>query len=202
MGGRAAARESAGMPAAAAAETSPPTVPIVRRLALAPPAPGADATRVVLAHGRRLVRAGVRVLLECEAHIAVVGEATTGEEALDLVRCERPDVVVVDTRLPGLDCVETTRQALAEPGVAVIVLTPSETDERVLAALRAGASAVVIEDRGPGDLVRAVTLGARGFRLGSRRPRRVRRCTAGAAPRPLALATSSPNGGEPWSCVI
>jgi DNA-binding NarL/FixJ family response regulator len=163
---------------------------------------GAGTTRVAVAHGRWLVRAGVRRLLESEAHIAVVGEAATGEEALYLVRRERPDVIVVDTRLPGLDCVETTRRALAEPGVAVVVLTSSETDERVLAAMRAGASGVVLEDRGPGDLVRAVTLIARGLRAGPRRPRRPRRATAGAAPRLVAVASSSSNGGQPWNCVI
>jgi DNA-binding NarL/FixJ family response regulator len=197
MADTAAPRESAGMPTAAA-ESSEPTVPMIRRLTLAPPAIATGTTRVAVAHGRPLVRAGVRALLECEPGIAVVGEAATGEEALDLARRERPDVVVVDTALPGLDCVETTRRALAEPGIAVMVLTPSETDERVLAAMRAGASAVVLEDGGPGDLVRAVTHVARGLRPGSRRFRRSRR----VVPSRPATTISSSNGGQSWSCVI
>jgi chemotaxis response regulator CheB len=197
MAGSASPRKSAAMPTAAA-ESSEPTVPVIRRLALAPPAIATETTRVAVAHGRRLVRAGVRALLESEPGIAVVGEAATGEEAVDLARRERPDVLVVDTGLPGLDCVETTRRALAEPGVAVMVLTPSETDERVLATMRAGASGVVLEDRGPGDLVRAVTLVARGRRLGSRRPRRLRP----VMPSRPAISISSSNGGQSWSCVI
>jgi DNA-binding NarL/FixJ family response regulator len=189
------------MPAAATARE--PVVPTIRGLAPAPPALHIRTTRVAVAHGRWLVRAGVRLMLECEAHIAVVGEAATGEEALHLVRRDRPDVIVVDTRLPGLGCVETTRRALAETRVAVVVLTSSETDERVLAAMRAGASGVVLEDRGPGDLVRAVTLIARGSRAGARRPRRSRRPgAAGASSRARALAPLSPNGGQPWNCVI
>jgi CheY-like chemotaxis protein len=200
MGAGATPRKSCGMPAAVA--SMEPTVPSISALAPAPPVLGARTTRVAVAHGRWLVRAGVRLLLERETHIAVVGEAATGEEALYLVRRERPDVIVVDTRLPGLDCVETTRRALAEPGVAVVLLTPSDTDERVLAAMRAGASGVVLEERGPGDLVRAVTLIARGPRAGSRRPRRPGRVPAGGAPRLVAIATSSSNGGQPWKCVI
>jgi DNA-binding NarL/FixJ family response regulator len=144
------------------------------------------------------VRAGVRALLECEPGIAVVGEAATGEEAVDLARRERPNVVLVDTALPGLDCVETTRRALAEPGVAVMVLSPSATDERVLATMRAGASGVVLEDRGPDDLVRAVTLVAGGLRPGSRQARRPRR----VVPSRPAITISSSTGGQSWNCVI
>jgi DNA-binding NarL/FixJ family response regulator len=140
-----------------------------RRLALLQGVAHAAGTiRVAVADGQRLVRAGVRLLLECEPGIAVVGEAGTGEEAIDLARRRRPDVMLIDLHLPGLDCVEATRQMLAEPGVAVMLLTASETDHRLFAALGAGAGGLLRKDTEPAELVRAVRLLGRGGRL---RPR-------------------------------
>src|SRR6187397_2085586 len=78
-------------------------------------------TRVLVADGHALVRAGVRLVLEAGNRIRVVGEAATGEETIALVEQLRPDVVMMDTRLPGLDSVETTRRIVAESGVAVML---------------------------------------------------------------------------------
>jgi len=129
----------------------------------------AGTIRVVIAHGQRLVRAGLRLLLEREAGIAVVAEAATGDEAVALAQRLAPDVVLVDVHLPGLDCVQTTRRMLAGQATSVMVLTESETDARVLATLRAGAAGLLLEDREPAELVRAVRLLGHGRRP---RPRR------------------------------
>src|SRR3954449_862528 len=91
--------------------------------------------RVLVADGQALVRAGVRLVLETDERITVVGEAATGEETVALVEKIRPDVVMIDTRLPGLDSVETTRRTVSEWGVAVMLLTAGENDDRIFAAL-------------------------------------------------------------------
>jgi DNA-binding NarL/FixJ family response regulator len=119
-------------------------------------------TRVVIADGERLVRAGVRALLEEETGIAVVGEAATGDDAVALARRLQPDVVLIDVQLPGLDCVAATRQMLAAHGVAVMLLTSNGADDRILAALRAGASGLLLKDTEPAQLVRAVRILASG----------------------------------------
>jgi DNA-binding NarL/FixJ family response regulator len=125
--------------------------------------------RVAIAHGQRLMRAGLRLLLEREAGITVVDEAADGDDAVALVRRLRPDVLLLDVRLPGLDCIQATRRMLADSPVAVVVLTASETDARVLATLRAGAAGLMLESREPAALVRVVRLLGHG---GRPRPRR------------------------------
>jgi CheY-like chemotaxis protein len=112
------------------------------------------AVRVVIADGQAFVRAGFRVLLEAGG-IAVTGEAGNGDEALALARGTAPDVVLLDASLPG---VEGTCRALSGSGVAVMLLTEFEDDERLLAALLAGAGAVLAKDARPGELLRAVRL--------------------------------------------
>jgi DNA-binding NarL/FixJ family response regulator len=134
---------------------------------------GARTIRVAIAHGERLVRAGLRVLLEREPGIWVVDEAADGDDAVAVARRLRPDVVLLDVRLPGLDCVEATRRILARPGVAVMVLTASETDARVFASLRAGAAGLLLEDGDPAALARSVSLLGRGIRPRARRNRRI-----------------------------
>ena len=129
-------------------------------------------TRVVIADGERLVRAGVRALLEEETGIAVVGEAATGDDAAALARRLHPDVVLLDVQLPGLDCVEATRKMLAGHGVAVMLLTSSGADNRILAALRAGASGLLLKDTDPAELVRAVRVLASGAAVLSLLPHR------------------------------
>jgi DNA-binding NarL/FixJ family response regulator len=128
--------------------------------------------RVVLADDQTLVRAGFRGLLDNSDDIAVVGEAGNGAEAVELVRRQRPDVVLMDIRMPGLDGVEATRRIAADPALAavrVLVLTTFEMDEYVLAALRAGASGFLLKDIEPAELRRAVRVVARGEMLVSPR---------------------------------
>src|SRR3954451_10797824 len=122
------------------------------------------AVRVLVADGQALGRAGFRALLEADGQI-VVGEASTGEEAVALARSLRPDVVLIDATLPGMDCVEATGRMLADPGVAVMLLTATELDERIFATLRAGARGLLLKDTDPAELVRAVELLARGDAL-------------------------------------
>jgi len=122
----------------------------------------ARSVRVLIADGQALVRAGFRVFLEDASLVRVVGEAATGDEALDLARRTRPQVALVDANLPGVDCVEVTRRMLAETDAAVMLLTASERDERIFAALRAGASGLLLKDADPAELVRAVETLARG----------------------------------------
>ena len=135
-----------------------------------------QSSRVILADGEALLRAGLRALLEEDGTVTVVGEAATGEETLELADQLDPDVVLIDAGLPGLDSVETTRCLLADSEVSVMLLTTSETDERAYAALRAGASGVVLKDAEPGDLLKAVAVLARGDALLS--PRFTRRLIA------------------------
>jgi len=121
--------------------------------------------RVLVADGQALVRAGVRLLLEVDERITVVGEAATGEETVALVERLRPDVVMIDTRLPGLDSVETTRRTVSESGIAVMLLTAGENDDRIFAALKAGASGLLPKDTQPTRLVQAIEALARGEAL-------------------------------------
>jgi DNA-binding NarL/FixJ family response regulator len=122
----------------------------------------APTVRVLIADGQALVRAGFRVFLEDASLIRVVGEAATGDEALELARRMRPQVALVDANLPGVDCLEVTRRLLAETGAAVMLLTASERDERIFAALRAGASGLLLKDTEPAELVGAIETLARG----------------------------------------
>lgn len=141
-----------------------------------------QSSRVILSEGEALVRAGLRALLEEDGTVTVVGEAATGEEALDLAGQLKPDVVLLDAGLPGLDSVETTRRLLADSGVPVMLLATSEADDHTFAALRAGASGVVLKDTEPSELVRAVAVLARGDALLS--PSFTRRLIADFASRP------------------
>jgi DNA-binding NarL/FixJ family response regulator len=125
----------------------------------------APAVRVLIADGQELVRAGFRSLLESGGRIIVVGEASTGEEAVAEARRLRPDVVLLDATLPGLNCVEATGRMLADPGIAVMLLTATEQDERIFATLRAGARGLLLKDTEPAELVRAIDLLARGDAL-------------------------------------
>jgi DNA-binding NarL/FixJ family response regulator len=118
--------------------------------------------RVLIADGQALLRAGFRLLLEADRRIAVVGEAATGEQVVALARCTRPDVVLIDVRLPGLDSVEATGRISAESGPSVMLLVASADDERTFAGLRAGASGALVKDTEPAELVRAVEMLARG----------------------------------------
>jgi DNA-binding NarL/FixJ family response regulator len=115
--------------------------------------------RVLLADDQALVRAGFRALLDAQADIAVVGEAGDGEQAVLLARRDRPDVVLMDIRMPVLDGLSAARQIIADPRLTdtkIIILTTFELDEYVFEALRDGASGFLVKDTEPADLVRGV----------------------------------------------
>ncbi len=124
--------------------------------------------RVLLADDQDLIRLGLRVLLDSEDDMTVVGDAADGLHAVDLARRLRPDVVLMDVRMPGVDGIEATRRIAADPdlaGTRVVVLTTFEIDAYVFDALRAGASGFLIKDTKPTELLRAVRLVAAGDAL-------------------------------------
>jgi DNA-binding NarL/FixJ family response regulator len=118
-----------------------------------------SAIRVVLAEDQPMVRAGFRSLLDSRSDIEVVGEAATGSEALDQVRALRPDVVVMDIRMPEMDGLDATRRITSDPSLnqtRVLVLTTFELDEYVFGALDAGASGFLLKGGELADLVHAI----------------------------------------------
>ena len=142
--------------------------------------------RVVLADDQALVRAGFRMLLEVEPDIEVVGEADDGARAVELVQALRPDVVLMDVRMPGVDGLAALRAIGQEPdlgAVKVLVLTTFELDEYVFEAVRLGASGFLVKHTQPADLVRAVREVAAGEALLS--PSVTRRLIEAFAARPV-----------------
>ncbi|MFC4062452.1 response regulator [Planomonospora corallina] len=118
---------------------------------------------VLLADDEALVRAGLRMILETAGDMAVVGEAADGRTALEAVTRDRPDVVLMDVRMPGLDGLAATAAIRARPRPpAVIVLTTFDADDTVFRALEAGATGFLLKDTPPQDLLRAVRLAAAG----------------------------------------
>jgi DNA-binding NarL/FixJ family response regulator len=124
--------------------------------------------RVLLADDQALVRAGFRVLLESAGDLEVVGEVANGREAVDRAAATRPDVVLMDIRMPVMDGLEATRRIARDEALAgtrVLILTTFEVDEYVFEALRAGASGFVVKDIEPADLLTAVRVVAAGEAL-------------------------------------
>ncbi len=119
--------------------------------------------RVVIADDQALVRAGFRMIVESQPDLQVAGEAADGQEAVDLVAKERPDVVLMDIRMPRLDGIEATRQVASL--TRVVILTTFELDEYVFDALAAGASAFLLKAAPPEDLIRAIRVVAAGDAL-------------------------------------
>ncbi|MFF8234841.1 response regulator [Streptomyces caelestis] len=124
--------------------------------------------KVLLADDQAMIRRGLRLILEDQPDIAVIGEAADGAEAIEMARRLRPDVCLVDIRMPKLDGIEVTR-ALAGPGatdpIRVIVVTTFDLDEYVYGALRGGAAGFILKDAGPALLIEAVRAACNGEAL-------------------------------------
>src|SRR5438132_12452368 len=124
--------------------------------------------RVAIADDQPLVRDGCRVPGGVSGGMEFAGEASTGEQAVALARRERPDVLLMDVRMPVLDGIEATRRITADPrtsGVRVLVLTTFDVDQYVFAALRAGASGFLLKDATPDELLAAIRVVAAGEAL-------------------------------------
>jgi len=140
--------------------------------------------RVLLADDQALIRAGFRVLLEAADDIEVIGDAVNGEQAIELARAGRPDVILMDIRMPGTDGLAATHAIATDgtlKGTKIVILTTFETDEYVYQALRAGASGFLVKDTEPEELIRAVRVVHRGEALLS--PSVTRRLIASLASR-------------------
>jgi DNA-binding NarL/FixJ family response regulator len=154
--------------------------------------------RVALADDQALIRAGFGALVDAEPDMTVVGQAATGRDAVALVRRTRPDVVLMDIRMPDGDGLWATREIVGTPGLEhchVVVVTTFELDEYVADAVRAGASGFLVKDTEPAELLRAVRVAAAGDALLSPGPtRRLLERVAGGlrrteAPERLAVLT-------------
>ena len=157
-------------------------------------------TRVVVVDDQELVRSGFRMILDAEEDLEVVGEAPDGAQGVAAARQLRPDVVLMDVRMPVMDGVEATRE-LAGPGVhdpcKVVILTTFDLDEYVFAALAAGASGFLLKDTPPAELARAVRVVASGDALidpGVTR-RLIEAFVAGSGPGPTDAGVEGANEG-------
>lgn len=169
--------------------------------------------RVLVADDQALVRTGFRMILDAHDDLEVVAEAVDGLDAIDAVQRTRPDVVLMDVRMPNLDGVEATRR-LSGPGIErptkVLILTTFDLDEYVFGALEAGASGFLLKDTPPEDLVRAVRVVASGDALVDPAVTRrlietfvAARTAAGSPGLPATPdhATPAPGAGEPARAV-
>jgi len=124
--------------------------------------------RVLVADDQALVRGSFRLLVETDPGLEVIGEAATGAEAVEVATRDKPDVLLMDIRMPVMDGIEATRQITASEqtaGVRVLILTTFDLDDYVYAALRAGASGFLLKDTPPGDLLAAIRVIAAGDAL-------------------------------------
>lgn len=122
--------------------------------------------RILITDDQAMVRSGLRMILESESDFEVVDEAADGAQAVRIARREKPDVVLMDVRMPEMDGLEATRRIAEEaPGVRVIVLTTFDIDEYVYGALRAGASGFLLKDAPADDLIAAIRVVAGGDAL-------------------------------------
>jgi DNA-binding NarL/FixJ family response regulator len=152
--------------------------------------------RVLLADDQEMVRTGFRLILSAEDGIEVVGEAGNGVDAVSLARSRRPDVVLMDIRMPQLDGLEATRALVADPEPPrIVVVTTFDLDEYVYGALRAGAAGFLLKDAGPRLLVEAVRAAAVGDALVS--PSVTVRLLQHLAARPVSQTPALPDPLSP-----
>ncbi|MCW3819468.1 response regulator transcription factor [Micromonospora sp. DR5-3] len=152
-----------------------------------------SAVRVVIADDHTLLRDSFRMLIDSTPGLGVVGEAASGAEAVTVCRRERPDVVLMDIRMPDVDGIEATRRICAGPdtrGSRVLILTTFDLDEYVFGALRAGASGFPVKDASAADLLAAIRVVAAGEALLA--PTVTRRLIAAFTARPPERAGTSP----------
>jgi DNA-binding NarL/FixJ family response regulator len=150
-----------------------------------------DQIRVLVVDDQALIRSGFRLILDAEDDITVVGEAGDGEVAITEADRLKPDVVLMDVRMPRLDGVEATRRLAAIGETRVLILTTFDLDEYLFEAVRAGASGFLLKDVPPDDLVAAVRAVARGEALIE--PRMTRRLLAEFARQPRTVAGRTPD---------
>ncbi len=154
-----------------------------------------DPIRVLIAEDQAIVRAGFRALLDAQPDLDVAAEAANGREAVALARELRPDVVLMDIRMPELDGLEATRQITADRTLndtRVVVLTTFELDEYVFGALRAGASGFLLKGGAPGELLSAIRLVAAGDSLLA--PSVTKRLIEAYVSQPQQSTTAIPDG--------
>ena len=151
---------------------------------------GSAPIRVLVVDDQELVRAGVGIILDTADGIAVIGEADNGEAAVAMATAHRPDVVLMDIRMPGMDGLEAARliTGMAPAPPKVVMLTTFDLDDYVYAALRAGASGFLLKDSPRADLIAAVRVAAAGDALLA--PSVTRRLIEAFAARPAAVAPS------------
>jgi DNA-binding NarL/FixJ family response regulator len=151
--------------------------------------------RVLVADDQALVRGSFRLLVDTATDLTAVGEAASGEQAVELARRERPDVVLMDIRMPGMDGIEATKQIVAgavTPAIRILILTTFDIDEYVFAALRAGASGFLVKDTPPADLLAGIRLVAAGEAL----------LTPAITRRLIAEFTRRPEPAQPATVVL
>ncbi|HEY3140857.1 MAG TPA: response regulator transcription factor [Acidimicrobiales bacterium] len=150
--------------------------------------------RVVVADDQELVRSGFGMIIDAQDDLQVVGEAADGLEAIDIVQSQRPDVVLMDIRMPRLDGIEATRRIVSQADLAettrVVILTTFDLDDYVFQALRAGASGFLLKDVRREDLVHAIQVVAAGDALLA--PSITRRLIEDFARRPEPVPASGP----------
>ncbi len=127
-----------------------------------------EQVRVLLVDDQPLIRTGLRTMLDYEDDLTIIGEAGDGAAALSLVHAQRPDVVLLDIRMPGMDGIDALREISADPNLAavrVLMLTTFDLDEYIADALAAGASGFLLKDADSDELIHAVRVVARGDAL-------------------------------------
>jgi len=166
---------------------------------------GRSMVRVALVDDQAMVRQGLRMILEAESHLTVVGEAGDGSDAIELVARSRPDVVLMDVRMPKMDGIAACERICAAPSPPkVLMLTTFDLEDYVYSALRAGASGFLLKDAPAEQLVEAIDVVARGT---PNSPRKSRGCSSPkspsahrSAPQITRGSTRSPNA-RPRCCV-